>query len=127
MGEKVSIRDSPNHGGKGMFATSFIGLDEEVASVWHPLVAILDTDRLKDTCYYCLTSPEMPSLVMEADQKDKGGSDGELKKCSACKIVRYCSKVRASVLSKCFKQLDTYCLEGLRMLSYHANSIFSVS
>lgn len=91
----VVVQDSQKHEGKGLFARCDIGFDKSIASVLHPLTEALDTDRLNDTCYYCLRSPT--SLISGSDPTGMLAPE-TMKRCSGCKVVKYCNEVGVKVL-----------------------------
>ena len=69
--------------GTGLFTNSTIAAGEEILRIDRPLVAVLDSPHLHDTCANC-------HLLL----RDDAGPDGmTLKHCMGCKVVKYCSKV----------------------------------
>lgn len=79
--------------GTGLFTSQTIPAGELVFAIERPLVQVPDNKHLAKACYNCfyLEPPEGRSAV-EART---------LKACNGCKIVKYCSKVRARVPSYC--------------------------
>ena len=77
------IGNSSEHGGKGMFATRDLGLQDSIVVVRQPLVMAIDVPRLEDTCYFCQRIPSMAGPDLPFD----------LKLCAGCRCVRFCNKV----------------------------------
>lgn len=74
--------------GKGLFASKDLPLGAVALSRKRPLIVALDTKRLPDTCTYCLRWAALSKL------EDRGSNEKvTMKACTACKTVRYCSKV----------------------------------
>ena len=94
---KVVESDS-NLGGRGLKAKCSIAAGARVMGVKKPLLAVLDSDRLRDTCYNCLKT-EKGYRVSTADNMSHSTSYldtqnwGTVSCCTACRIARYCSKV----------------------------------
>ena len=72
--------------GTGLFASEAILPAVEVFRVERPLVLVLDSPHLKDTCSECCLW--LPDNGHEGDPQSK-----KLKACHACKITKYCCKV----------------------------------
>ena len=69
--------------GTGLFVSEAIPAGVEVLSIDRPLVAVLDSPHLKDTCSDCfLWLPE------NGEPQSK-----RLRACQGCKITKYCCKV----------------------------------
>lgn len=77
--------------GDGVFAGSNFASGECIKSLERPLLASLETERLKDTCANCYVWAEGSStgsrLYVKAETK--------LQTCGRCKKFRYCGKVDA--------------------------------
>ena len=70
--------------GTGLFASEAIPPGVEILQIERPLIYVLDSPHLKDTCSECsLSLPE----------KDHAPNSKSLKACHGCKITRYCCKV----------------------------------
>lgn len=80
--------------GNGVFATVALTPGDVVFAQHRPLVAVLDQGLLEDICSNCFnyeppslkpgtayTSPDVPAIA------------GQIRACSGCKILRYCSTV----------------------------------
>jgi SET and MYND domain-containing protein len=68
--------------GTGIFAATNISVGGTVMLVQRPFVAVLDTERLQDTCSGCL-----------GQHHCKRDVNVELKACTGCRVVKYCNKV----------------------------------
>lgn len=80
---KAFPRKNPTHG-LGLVTGESIKVGEDVALIRKPLVAVLDSVRLGDTCTNCFGKRTANAL---SDEKVK------LKRCTGCDKVRYCDKV----------------------------------
>jgi hypothetical protein len=80
---------STTDAGNGLFATRQIKLKNTILSVNQPLMLALDTPRLKDTCYCCLTYMDKSGQIRHGDESQTKA----LKACTGCHTVRYCDKV----------------------------------
>jgi SET and MYND domain-containing protein len=60
--------------------------------IQRPFVAVLDTERLPDTCSGCLGQHHCNRDV-----------NVELKACTGCRVVKYCNKVITTCLSISFR------------------------
>ena len=81
------VRDSPV-GGKGLFAWKDVAAGEGINTIMRPLVLVLDTRRLADTCSNCLEWSSQVFLRSIVDEYEPPS----LKACLGCKTMRYCSK-----------------------------------
>ena len=72
--------------GTGLFASEAIPPGVEILQIERPLVYVLDSPHLKDTCSEC-------SLSLPERRHDHGPHSKSLKACHGCKITRYCCKV----------------------------------
>lgn len=72
--------------GTGLFASEVIPPGVEILRVDRPLVSVLDTPHLKDTCSEC-------SLWLPENGDGRDAQSKRLKACQGCKITKYCSKV----------------------------------
>jgi hypothetical protein len=68
--------------GTGIFATVDLPVGGTVMLIQRPFVAVLDTERLADTCSGCLGQHHCSRDV-----------NVELKACTGCRVVKYCNKV----------------------------------
>lgn len=73
--------------GTGLFATRDIADGEVIWEEERPLLAVLDSARLKEACSWCFTY---------VGEKNDDGS--RLKVCTGCKILRFCDVVSVSWL-----------------------------
>ncbi|PKY02844.1 hypothetical protein P168DRAFT_272398 [Aspergillus campestris IBT 28561] len=73
---------APNGLGQGLFATKAIPAGGDVLNIKTPFVAVLDTERLEDTCSGCF------------GRRYLGGDsdDVTLRACTGCRVVRYCDR-----------------------------------
>jgi hypothetical protein len=76
--------------GRGLFATKSIKAGQLIFRKSRPLVAALDVSRLEDTCANCFRS-KLGEGVYGAGV---AGQITDVKKCTGCRMVAYCSKVR---------------------------------
>ena len=88
--------------GTGLFTTHPIAAGEGIFCIDQPLVAVLDSPHLRDTCANCFLLP--PSNGDDYEGAATGSRQGwrgeasqeeniRLKGCLGCKVVKYCSKV----------------------------------
>lgn len=77
----IQLRPTVN-AGLGLFTIEALPAGHLIAQIERPLITVLDSARLTDTCEWCLR-------VVQGDD----GSSASLKACTGCRIVRYCSKV----------------------------------
>lgn len=82
----IHTETCPNDAGTGLFALDAIPPGVEILRVERPLVCVLDSPRLKDTCSQC-------SLWLPEHDGDRGVQNKRLKCCQGCKVTRYCCKV----------------------------------
>ena len=68
--------------GFGLFTSEEIPAGQLIFAVERPLIVELDSARLTDTCGWCLKNVQ-----------DGAGEAVNLKACTGCKVLRYCSKV----------------------------------
>lgn len=74
--------------GNGLFATTDIAAGELIFSLERPAIAVLDSKQLDRVCSNCFASSE--------DRAVKYGdvaSVVNVKACTGCRVLRYCSKV----------------------------------
>ncbi|KAI9372090.1 hypothetical protein BJX61DRAFT_543038 [Aspergillus egyptiacus] len=69
--------------GKGLFARENIRTGDNVLHYENPHVAVLDTERLEDTCHGCFGKRSL-----EAEPEN----EIVLKACTGCQVVKYCDK-----------------------------------
>lgn len=82
----TEVKKSPL-GGRGRFATKDIAPGDVLLSLDRPLIAVLDRQRISDTCSWCFSWTELPML--------SGAGPNQITKvnfCVGCKKVKYCSK-----------------------------------
>ena len=71
--------------GNGLFANDSIEAGELIACIPRPLIAVLDPDKLDNTCSNCFFSNKDASVSDDSSKK--------LSACAGCKTLKYCSKV----------------------------------
>ncbi|KAB8233323.1 S-adenosylmethionine-dependent methyltransferase [Aspergillus alliaceus] len=71
---------APGGLGRGLFASDNINIGEDVLHITSPFVAVLDTQRLGDTCSGCLGSYHLQQR------------SPTLNRCAGCKVVKYCNR-----------------------------------
>jgi hypothetical protein len=82
----ICVVQSPERG-TSVVAAKDITAKSQVMLVDHPLLIALDTPNLAGYCYSCFkTAKELP--------RDVQGQAPSLQRCSGCKVVRFCNKVR---------------------------------
>ena len=81
----IFTQETPD-AGTGLFASSAIPPGVEILRIDTPLVSVLDSPRLKDTCSEC-------NLWLPENGHDRGSQGKRLKTCHGCQITRYCCKV----------------------------------
>lgn len=74
---------------KGLFAENDFKAGEVVLRMKRPLMASLESERLKDTCANCFTWTEGSSFGSRLYVKE----GTKVQTCAGCKRFRYCSKV----------------------------------
>ena len=72
--------------GTCLFTSEAIPPGVEIFRIDRPLVSVLDSPRLQDTCSEC-------SLWLPENGHDRDSQSKRLKNCQACKITKYCCKV----------------------------------
>ena len=79
--------------GVGLFAAEAIPPGVEILRIDRPLVSVLDSPHLQDTCSECI-------LWLPENGHHNGDAQSErLKACQGCKITKYCCKVGLFLLS----------------------------
>lgn len=92
-------------GGRGLFAQKAFKPGDLVFSTPRPYVAELDTVRVRDTCSWCFVRQPGGEEGESPISLQPGGGGIELKPCSACRTVRYCS---TTCQSKSWKREHKY-------------------
>ncbi|KAK5127213.1 hypothetical protein LTR85_008575 [Meristemomyces frigidus] len=90
----VEIRPSNiTGGGNGVFAKKAFAPGDAIFSLARPFIAELDHHRLEDTCAWCCSRAAIDPHERENSRK-MGLPAGfiELKACTGCKKIKYCSK-----------------------------------
>ncbi|KAH7030762.1 uncharacterized protein B0I36DRAFT_348951 [Microdochium trichocladiopsis] len=107
MADHVEVRPSGIAGaGRGLFARKKFAPGDVVVSVDRPLAAECEYDRMLDTCSWCFHRS-----ITEPEERAQAASMGlpmgfiEVKACSGCRRVAYCSK---KCQSKAWKQDHKY-------------------
>ncbi|KAL2815376.1 SET and MYND domain protein [Aspergillus granulosus] len=67
--------------GRGLFATASFDTGDDVLHIDSPFLAVLETDRLDDTCAGCFGTRYFEKV-----------GDVKLRSCSACQVPKYCDK-----------------------------------
>ena len=91
---KVCINAAGECVGDGVFAGDNYRTGECVVALRRPLVASLDTERLRDTCANCYAWTEGSSIGSRLYVKE----GTKVQACAECKRFRYCSKVTIHIL-----------------------------
>jgi SET and MYND domain-containing protein len=105
--EGVELKQSGVEGaGKGLFARNDFSPGDIVVAVDRPLVAELEIERMLDTCAWCCQRGATDPLerVMAASMGLPNGL-AEIKSCTGCQRVGYCSK---ACQSKAWKREHKY-------------------
>ncbi|KAL3457365.1 SET and MYND domain protein [Aspergillus heterothallicus] len=66
---------------RGLFATIDFDIGGDILHIEKPFLAVLDTDRLTDTCAGCFGAKHLEKVT-----------DVKLRACSACQVPKYCDK-----------------------------------
>ncbi|KAJ8128933.1 hypothetical protein O1611_g4700 [Lasiodiplodia mahajangana] len=92
--EHVEVKQSRIPGaGNGLFARKTFSPGDSVVIVDRPLVAELEIDRMLDTCAWCFQRAETnPTERMIAASMGLPNGSAEIKNCTGCQRVGYCSK-----------------------------------
>ncbi|KAL2872429.1 S-adenosylmethionine-dependent methyltransferase [Aspergillus lucknowensis] len=80
---RTTPKPAPNGLGRGLFATTDFRTGDDVLHIQGPFVAVLDTQRLEDTCSGCFGKKQL-------EAESENGVDA--KACSGCQVVKYCDK-----------------------------------
>jgi SET and MYND domain-containing protein len=75
--------------GKGFFSSKDVQSGEPIVTVKRPLMASLESERLKDTCANCYMWTEGSAIGSRLYANKATG----VSVCAGCKRFRYCSKV----------------------------------
>ncbi|KAI0486786.1 SET domain-containing protein [Xylaria cf. heliscus] len=92
--EGVEVKQSPISGaGKGLFARNAFSPGDMIVAVDRPLVTELEIDRMLDTCAWCCQRGATdPVEKMRAAAMGLPTGSTEIKSCTGCQRVGYCSK-----------------------------------
>lgn len=99
---QVHTQTSPD-AGTGLFASDAIPPAVEILHIRRPLVSVLDSSHLRDTCSECILC--LPENGTDREPQSKG-----LKTCQGCKINKYCCKVGLPAMAHSSKWSVSYCL-----------------
>ena len=80
--------------GRSLFTSEEVPAAIEILRIDSPLVAVLDSSHLQDTCACCFSC--LPNIISHREGLPENPQNQErrrLKSCLGCKAVRYCSKV----------------------------------
>ncbi|KAL4914717.1 hypothetical protein BDW62DRAFT_189911 [Aspergillus aurantiobrunneus] len=81
---KTTPGPAPDGLGRGLFASTDLRAGDDVLHIESPFVAVLDTERLEDTCSGCFGKRQL-----ESDPEVKIVP----KACTGCQVVKYCDKM----------------------------------
>lgn len=92
--DDVEVRPSRIPGaGNGLFAKKAFAPGDMVVSLPRPLIAELDMARLEDTCAWCCSRAATdPMERMKSQELGLPAGFVEVKACTGCKKIKYCSK-----------------------------------
>ena len=76
--------------GNGLFASKACGAGEEIFRIDRPLISVLDSPHLRDTCSGCYEWVPINGVGQSGEEK---GPKIILRACQGCRVDRYCSKV----------------------------------
>ncbi|KAI1743919.1 SET domain-containing protein [Xylaria scruposa] len=103
--EGVEVKQSPG-AGKGLFARKAFSPGDTVVAVDRPLVTELEIDRMLDTCAWCCQrGATNPIEKMSSAAMGLPTGTTEIKSCTGCQRVGYCSK---ACQSKAWKREHKY-------------------
>ncbi|KAI0544342.1 SET domain-containing protein [Xylaria curta] len=103
--EGVEVKQSPG-AGKGLFARNAFSPGDTVVAVDRPLVTELEMDRMLDTCAWCCQrGATNPIEKMNSAAMGLPTGFTEIKGCTGCQRVGYCSK---ACQSKAWKREHKY-------------------
>ncbi|PLB34964.1 S-adenosylmethionine-dependent methyltransferase [Aspergillus candidus] len=107
---------APNGLGQGLFATKAIPAGGDVLNIKTPFVAVLDTERLGDTCSGCF------------GRRYFGGDDVSLRACTGCRVLRYCDRTCQSKDWKLAHSLECPTFKKLnpRVLPNNARAVLRI-
>jgi SET and MYND domain-containing protein len=103
----VEVKQSKIEGaGKGLFARNAFSSGDIVLAVERPLVAELEIERMLDTCAWCFQRGATDPLErVQAASMGLPNGFTEIKSCTGCQRVGYCSK---TCQSKAWKREHKY-------------------
>lgn len=82
--------------GLGVFATRDLAPGDEIMTIPHPVLSILEQSQLADTCANCFRARSPGYLLGVHSWDDTPAGPIRLRTCGGCGVFRYCSEV-------CFK------------------------
>lgn len=100
------IHTQKNGDGTGLFALEAIPPGVEILRIDRPLVSVLDSPHLKDTCSECYSW--LPENGDDGDLQRKG-----LRACQGCKITKYCCKVCVLFLHAARRRTSCHLFEAI--------------
>ncbi|KAL4888946.1 hypothetical protein BDV59DRAFT_187581 [Aspergillus ambiguus] len=115
----ISTKTKPDQAsdglGNGLFATQRINTGEDVLHIPSPFVAVLETQRLTDTCSGCFGKRQLEN-------------ETETKACTGCQVVRYCDKTCQSKDWKAGHSLECSIFSKLqpRVLPVNARAVLRI-
>ncbi|KAI9846483.1 MAG: hypothetical protein M1837_003903 [Sclerophora amabilis] len=96
----------------GLLAATDLAAGTSVLSVRQPLLTVVDTAHLQETCSNCFTwRPRSPFATVHDNGSE---SRPALKACLGCKAVRYCGKACQSLAWKRIHRYECKLFEGLQ-------------
>ncbi|GAB1211892.1 hypothetical protein ATERTT37_001016 [Aspergillus terreus] len=106
---------APDGLGTGLFATENIKPGENILHIQNPFVAVLETQRLTDTCSGCFGKRQLESGT-------------ELRACTGCQVVKYCDKTCQSKDWKFAHSLECAIFSKLkpRVLPVNARAVLRI-
>ncbi|KAL5365117.1 SET domain-containing protein [Aspergillus floccosus] len=106
---------APGGLGNGLFATENIKPGENILHIQSPFVAVLETQRLTDTCSGCFGKRQLESGT-------------ELRACTGCQVVKYCDKTCQSKDWKFAHSLECTIFSKLkpRVLPVNARAVLRI-
>ena len=92
--DDVEVKQSTIPGaGNGLFAKKAFAPGDVVLALARPYIAELDIDRLGDSCAWCCSRAENdPEERFKSQQMGLPTGFLEVKACTGCKKIKYCSK-----------------------------------
>ncbi|KKK12381.1 hypothetical protein P175DRAFT_0467687 [Aspergillus ochraceoroseus IBT 24754] len=77
---KTTPGPAPGGLGRGLFASADVNSGDDILHIQSPFVAVLDTQRLEDTCSGCFGRKQLEDEAIS------------LRGCTGCQVVKYCDR-----------------------------------